>query len=252
MIRRFNYTGRVKIPQSKITISLIKEIGGTSFSAKFNFAGMGIPDSAKVYIEANYKGVYQRFSFGSVGCIKAPESTLLSELPDTELVFFDVSVVDESGDIGLLLGKIRGISVSSNELPGNRISLLPVNNVDLKNEIWRMDFSSDDGRPVLELNNRIPGIQDKARTDPSFTALVFPAALRQILERLIFEFDEGVEEDSWTIQWKKFTTDFLGINYFPESGTENGILSQDQNEWITECVNAFSGKLQLFEKYISL
>ncbi len=94
MIRRFNYTGRIKIPKDRIRISLQKDMNGKSFTAEIDLKGLKIPESAKIYIEPNYKGVYQRFSFGTVGHIQTPENTRLNELPETELVFFDISLVD--------------------------------------------------------------------------------------------------------------------------------------------------------------
>lgn len=252
MIRRFNYTGRIKIPKDRIRISLQKDMQGKSFTAEIDLKGLKIPETAKIYIEPNYKGVYQRFSFGTVGHIQTPENTRLNELPETELVFFDISIVDESGDIGLLLGKTNGIAVSTNELPGNRIPLLPVNTTDLKFEIWKLSFESgDEGRPVLELNNKIPDIQDKAKTDKNFIGLVYPAAFRQILERSILTEELESEDDTWPAQWIRFTKDFLGITYLPSKDPDSDTISPEQEEWITDCVNSFSKKLQLFEKYIS-
>jgi len=252
MIRRFNYTGRIKIPKNRIKISLQKDSQGKSFTAEIDLKGLKVPDTAKIYIEPNYKGVYQRFSFGTVGHIQIPDNTRLTELPDTELVYFDISVVDESGEIGLLLGKTNGVAVSTNELPGNRIPLLPVNTIDLKHEVWKMSFdTSDEGRPVLELNNRVPDIQDKAKTDKNFIGLVYPAAFRQILERIIQNGDLETEGDTWTAQWLRFTKDFLGISHLPEIHEDADYFTTEQEEWVSDCVNAFSKKLQLFEKYTS-
>lgn len=252
MIRRFNYTGRIKIPKDRVRISLQKDSHGKSFTAELDLKDLKVPDTAKIYIEPNYKGVYQRFSFGTVGHIQIPENTSLSELPETELVFFDIAIVDESGEIGLLLGKTNGIAVSTNELPGNRIPLLPVNTTDLKFEIWKVSFENgDEGRPILELNNKIPDVQDKAKTDKNFIGLVYPAAFRQILERIILFEEVESEDDSWPAQWIRFTKDFLGITHTPSMSQESETITPEQEEWVSDCVNAFSKKLLLFEKYIS-
>jgi hypothetical protein len=55
MIRRFNYTNRVKILRSRVDISLFKDNEGKYFKAKVNLEGLNLPAEAKVYIEANYK-----------------------------------------------------------------------------------------------------------------------------------------------------------------------------------------------------
>ena len=169
MIRRFNYTNRVKIPRSRIDVALFKDNEGKYFRAKINLDGLKFPATARVFIEPNYKGVYQRFDFGTVGEFKEPANTRLSELPETELAYFDVSVVDESEKVGLLLGKARGIPVSTNDLPNDRIPLLYVNPIDLKDQFWKLSFdSSDDDRPVLEINNRIPELYEMAKNDIKF------------------------------------------------------------------------------------
>lgn len=253
MIRRFNYTGRVKIPRSRVDISLFKDNEGKYFRAKVNLEGFNFPPEAKIYIEAYYKGVYQRFSFGMVAHIKEPESTRLNELPETELAYFDISVVDETGKIGLLLGKAKGIAVSTDAVPNDRIPLLPVNPVDLKNQFWKLNFdTSDDGRPVLEINKNIPEVFEMARNDIRFISLVYPAAFRGVLQKLLEQDDLDIEEDTWVSQWLKFINSVLGIKHIPESDNESSSLTPDQEAWIDDCVNEYCKKFQLFEKFTAL
>lgn len=253
MIRRFNYTDRIKIPRNRIDVALFKDNDGKYFRAKINMDGLDFPAAAKVFIEANYKGVYQRFDFGTIGEIKEPPNTRLSELPETELAYFDISIVDESEKVGLLLGKARGIPVSTNDLPNDRIPLLPVNPIDLKNQFWKLSFeSSQDNGPVLEINNRIPELYEKAKNDVNFICLVYPVALRQVLTRMVEEGEFDVEEDHWVAQWLKFINGVLGIKRLPEMETDNGNLTPDQEEWIDECVNEYCKKFQLFEKFTAL
>lgn len=250
MIRRFNYTNRLKISRSRIDISLFIDREGKYFRAKVDLEGLNLPQNAKVYIEANYKGVYQRFHFGTVAQFKEPENTRLNELPETELVYFDIAVVDESGKLGLILGSAKGISVSTDGTPHDRIPLLPVNPTDLKNQFWKLSFdSSDDGRPVLEINKNIPDIFEIARNDNKFICLVYPIALRGVLEKLLKEGDSDAEEGTWMYDWYKFINMFLGIKNKPEMDTENESLTPEQEVWIDDCVNEYCKKMQLFEKF---
>lgn len=253
MIRRFNYTGRTKIPRSRVDISLFKDNEGKYFRAKVNLDGLELSPEAKIYIEANYKGVYQRFYFGTVAHFKEPENTRLNELPETELAYFDISIVDETGKVGLLLGKARGIAVSTDGVPNDRIPLLPVNPTDLKNQFWRLSFDSgDDGRPVLEINKNIPEVFEMARNDIKFISLVYPAAFRGVLIKLLEQGDFDTEEDSWVSQWNKFITTILGIKNFPDTDNETDGLTPEQEEWIDDCVNEYCKKFQLFEKFTAL
>lgn len=250
MIRRFNYTNRLKIPRNRVDISLFKDREGKYFRAKINLDNLDLAPEAKIYIEANYKGVYQRFAFGTVAHFKEPENTRLNELPETELAYFDIAIVDETGKVGLLLGSAKGIAVSTDGVPNDRIPLLPVNPADLKNQFWKLSFdSSDDGRPVLEINRNIPDIFEIARNDIKFISLVYPAAFRGVLEKLIEHGDFDTEEDSWVSDWLKFINSVLGIKNLPDTDTENGNLSPEQEAWIDDCVNEYCKKMQLFEKF---
>lgn len=253
MIRRLNYTDRIKIPRGRINISLLKDKTGKYFGAKVNLDGLNFPSDAKVIIEPNYKGIYQRFDFGTVSEPVIPYSTRLDELPETELVYFDVSIVDESQKIGLLLGKARGIPASTNDLPNDRIPLLYVNPTDLKDQLWKLTFdSSDENRPVLEINNRIPALYEMARNDFRFISLVYPAAFRGVLVKLVEEGDFDFEEESWMNQWMKFIDMVLGIKSTPDTENESGYLTPEQEEWIDECVNEYCKKFKLFEKFTTL
>lgn len=253
MIRRFNYTGRTKIPRNRVDISLFKDNEGKYFRAKVNLEGLKLSPDAKIYIEANYKGVYQRFYFGTVAHFKEPENTRLNELPETELAYFDISVVDETGKVGLLLGKARGIAVSTDGIPNDRIPLLPVNPTDLKNQFWKLSFdSSDDGRPVIEINKDLPNFTALIRDDIRFASLVYPAAFRGVLIKLLEQGEPDTEEDSWVSQWNKFITKVLGIKNFPEPDIDNDDLTPEQEAWVDDCVNEYCKKFQLFEKFIAL
>jgi hypothetical protein len=250
MIRRFNYTGRIKIPCKKIDICLFKDNDGKYFKAKINFDGLGFPPEASVYIEPNYKGVYQRFNYGTVGRLIEPENTRLNELPETELAYFDVAVVDEQSNIGLLLGKAQGIAVSTNGSPNDRIPLLPVNPTDLKNQFWKLSFdSSDDGRPILEINRNIPEVFEMATNDIKFISLVYPVALRGVLLKMIEIGEFDAEEESWIYQWTKFLNAVLGIKSLPVIDNESDTITAEQELWIDDCVNEYCKKFQLFEKF---
>ncbi len=250
MIRRFNYTGRIKIPRGKIDITLFKDSEGKYFKATLNLGDLGFPPEAKVYVEPNYKGVYQRFYFGTVSQLLEPETTRLTELPETEIAYFDIAVVDEQSEVGLLLGKAQGIAVSSDGLPNDRLPLLPVNPADLRKQFWKLSFdSSDDGRPILEINKNIPDVFEMAKNDIKFISLVYPAAFRGVLLKMIEVGDLDAEEDSWIFQWVKFLSSVLGIKTFPSMETENDTLTPEQEAWIDDCVNEYCKKFQLFEKF---
>lgn len=253
MIRRFNYTGRLKIPRSRVNISLNKDGLGKYFTAKLNLDGFKLNANAKVYIDANYKGIYQRYDYGLISDIIEPQNTRIIELPETEIVYFDIYIVDETSRIGMILAHARGIVASTNDVTNDRMPLLPVNPTDLKSQFWKLSFdSSDDGRPLLEVNRNIPEVFEMARNDIKFISLVYPAALRQILYKILSQSDFGSDEDSWVSHWLKFVNIVLGIKNPPDLEMENEFISPEQEEWVDTCVNAFCKKFQLFEKFTVL
>lgn len=253
MIRRFNYTGRTKIPRNRIDIALFKDNEGKYFKAKLNFEGLKLPEDAKVFIEPNYKGVYQRFEFGTVGDLREPTSTRLNELPDTELAFFDISIVDETNKVGLLLGTAKGIPISTDGIPNDRLPLLFVNPTDLKEQFWKLSFdSTDDSRPILEINNRIPELSEMAKNDIKFISLVYPTAFRGVLSKIIEIGDFDIDSDHWISHWLKFIDSVLGVKHLPEMDTEGNTLTTEQEEWIDQCVNEYCKRFQLFEKFTTV
>ena len=150
------------------------------------------------------------------------------------------------------MGKARGIPVSTDGIPNDRIPLLYVNPADLKNQFWKLTFdSSEDGRPVLEINNRIPELYQKAKSDINFISLVYPVAFRGVLIKLIEEGSFDVDPEHWVAQWIKFINAVLGIKTLPSTDNDNESLTSEQEEWIDLCVNEYCKKLQLFEKYTS-
>ena len=88
-----------------------------------------------------------------------------------------------------------------------------------------------------------------AKTDIKFISLVYPAAFRGVLLKIIEEGDFDGGEDSWITQWLKFLNASLGIKTLPEIDNDDDNLTPEQESWVDECVNEFCKKFQLFEKF---
>jgi hypothetical protein len=109
--------------------------------------------------------------------------------------------------------------------------LLPVQFAPLGQEAWRVLFEPD--TPVLELNNTMEGVERMAKEDALFFALVYPAAIRAILTRILLvdrqeAFDDGEEWWSLWLRWAaSYTSD-------PPPSDED-----DAPRWIDDVVAAF-------------
>ena len=207
MIRRFNYTGRSRISQSVIRISLVQENSASvHFTADLDFEQLDLPPEARVYIEAYRQSLYERFPWGTVARPSPVGSTILTRVEAADRVYFRVKIVDESSAQGLILAQADSISVDAPST--EQTGLLPVKLVDLGEQVWRIEFEPEE--PWLYLNCRIHGIKEQAETDPTFAALVFPQILRDVLGRIAYFDLQPDDEAQWVADWQSFAESQAG------------------------------------------
>jgi hypothetical protein len=253
MIRRFNYTGRKRITSDRISIQVTRtDHILESFDAIIKLDDMGLPDLAKVYIEAYHHTDLSRYDFCTVGNIVRPEDTGLSQLAHHENLKFRVMVVDESGECGLILAmadKLRPSGIL--EIRG----ILPVAFHDLGRQVWKVNYDGDE--PVLLLNERIPNIHNLAKMDPRFHLCVYPAVIRDIFTHMFLvdglnDFDEPLLE--WHNNWLKFARRFLPDDAWTHLQLQDdSFASADVLRWIDKLVEEFcSSRTREWLKLISL
>lgn len=237
MIRRLNYTGRKKIPRSRIAIRLVEGPRGVAlFTADYDLSGFDFAHDASVYIEAYNPHSYMRFAFGAVGVPAEPDDTRLVDMTARPLPKFRLKVVDERERHGLLLGVAdKLIPLRPDEDLENRQSLLPVEFCDLGDRAWKLELGD---WPVLELNHRVEGIAEAARSGGSFLGLVYPEVIRALLHDIVIEqgqTDPEFDDDDWTSLWLRYALTLPGIGP-PPSGA--GATSR-RVEWVEDTVQAF-------------
>ena len=242
MLRKLNFTERTRIPRSACSVELRRDPDGVlAFDPKFDLAEIAAPAEARIYIEAQYRTSYMRFDCGSIGAPAIPRERRLTEIDSDRVVRFRIKVVGQSG------GEHRIIASSSDTViscdrggSGARLPLLPVNFDDLGDQVWRIHFEAD--QPVLELNNRIDAIERLARSDPRFFALVYPAAVREVLTRyvMIEQREDGDEESEWPAFWIRWARELTG-EALPSD-------ADDRSVWIDDVVVAFCSLHRTAEK----
>jgi len=244
MIRKFNFTGRRRIPQSSVQIRLKPDESGIpSFDAQLGLEGLGLPPDATVYMEAYDKASYMRFPFGTVGELRTPESRRLLDLQSRDRIFFRVKVVDGTtwnGRVLAIADRLPPATLEGREI--EREGYLGVRPAQLGNEIWRLDFE-DDG-PILELNEELLpfGISDMARSDGVFIGLVYPAVFRQILQAAIEDL-EDLQTDDWRGTWLRYAAQ-LGANFDPDANKD------EKQHWIeAEAIPAFCSRFQIKTRF---
>lgn len=242
MLRKLNFTERTKIPRSSVRIELRRDDDGVLiFDPQLDFSGVKAPKNARVYIEAQYRTSYMRFDCGSIGGPLVPEERRLDEIDSDRIVRFRVKVVDHSNGARRIVAASNDITVACDAgASASRLPLLPVNFDDLGDQVWRIHFEST--QPVLELNNRIENIEQLARHDPAFFALVYPAAVREVLTNFLLvdrwnENDEGSDTPELWIRWaREMISD-------PVPADED-----DRRAWIDDVVVAFCGRHRVADK----
>jgi hypothetical protein len=234
MIRKFNYTGRLRIERAKITVRVARGQDGTprSFDCSFDLGDTGLPEGVRIYVEAYYRSWYRRFPFGTVG---KPEKPMVTDLTDAgvQYMLFRVKAVDKSGKILAEADNIWPEDLEPSD--ANRRCILPINYTNLGERLWNIYYECGQ-TPALEVNDHILriGLQVKEIvTTPRFAPLVFPAALSELLRR-ISDCGASDGDDSPESLWLQFVGKFYNA---PMPNNQN---AEEIAAWIKGAVEAFS------------
>lgn len=235
MIRRFNYTQRKRIEKQRVSIELHEPDDGgvATFSATLNLADLQLPDDARLDIAAIGGRGAMRFAWGTVGHPQPSPDCRLTRMSANPS--FRIIAQDADNKILALANNITPKRAAGRE------SLLWLQEDDLGQEVWRMDFSSGaPGRPVLQVNSAISGISAAMRQDDAMRGLVLPAALRAILTKalIVDDVDPTDSDGDWS-DW----FGFVGRFYFTDYPGENSDEQRDKSAviaWIEGAVDAFT------------
>ena len=243
MLRKLNFTERAKIPRSSIRVTLRRDTDGVLvFDPQLSFDDVAVVPSARVFIEAYYRTSFMRFDCGSVETFTPPDDRRLTEIDGTSIVRFRVKVVDNSANDHRIVAVADDIVVSEEKRESSaRMPLLEVNFSDaLGQQAWRVVFESNG--PVLELNNRIDDVRNVAKNDAPFFALVYPAAVRQVLTQILLveQHDAHIEGDDWWDLWLRWASRY--VTPLPDE-------VEDAPFWIDDVVAAFCSEQKTIERW---
>lgn len=245
MIRRFNYTKRVKILQKDIVITLTDDNNGSlSFEANLSkLVSYEFPDECSVFIEAYRQTDWKRFDYGKVGALAASIDRDLSNFGTKDGILFRVKITDEkTGKIIAEADRIPFVTPDQQENP--RLPLLPVCPKNLGDQIFRVDYTGP--RTILEIN--IDAISPhQIAHDPAFIALAYPVIVKEILTRILLierHFDM-TDDDDWMSNWLQFANSFPGVGEMPLENDTKDMC----HEWIDNVVSAFCKRQQVRKNF---
>jgi hypothetical protein len=256
MIRRLNYTQRVRIRREDVSVTVRESDGNISFEAdlsRLRGDHYDFPEKARVFLEAYRQTSWMRFDFGTIGALQPPANRSLNAFRDSKGILFRVKVTapDESRRI---LAEARGIPlVREGEQKVPRRSLIYVRQVDLGDLVFKLEFppeSSD--MPALIINSKL-GPYTQLTEHPAFTALVYPTVFREILLHILLTrgFDE-VEPDSesWEDLWLQFAATLPGMEEPPKcSPRDDDDALGRALDWVSGRVEAFARKYKALDRF---
>jgi len=240
MIRKFNYTGRLKIPEKFTKIKIFETENSTYFNAYLDIKNLGFPGHANVFVESYFNANFLRFDYGTVNELKPPTNTFLNELPNIDQLRFRVKVIDNSNELHKIIGISDNIYPEGLLNDGVKKSILPVLFEDIGNQIWKVDFTGNGPVLILNCEKNYPGIRNHIKSNPYFLGLIYPIAIRFILEKIILE--DTFDSEEWSLNWLTFTREILGIYPTPKDKDD-----PDIDNWKEDVINSYCVKFKLLE-----
>ncbi len=150
---------------------------------------------------------------------------------------------------GLLLAEADRIRLRGpEEIEETRDTILPVvPTTEIGDELWKVSF--DNQRPRLLVNLKA-GNYKELTLHPAFISLVYPAAIREVLWRIVYieshrDYDDATSDYS---RWVRFAVEVLAVGEPPKMENDESDYD-DVSAWVDEAVSAFSRKHGLLGKF---
>jgi hypothetical protein len=242
--RRLNYTQRQRLERRHVDITIRRPREGDppEMSASIDLTSYSLPPDARVMIDAYRNTAWQRFEFGTVGAVQAPEDRLLREFGAGEGVHFRVKVVEphsHGATAARILAQADGIKPKED---GPRRSLLPLDpDPSLTKEVWRLEIDENDG-PLIKVSTHLVRDRQALARSPAFRSLVLPEVLRRVLTWALEDDLPGDDEDDWETprgRWIRFGCGLLGQTEPPENLDDRDEGADARDAWIEQAVNRF-------------
>lgn len=243
---KLNFTERKTLAQSGVVVSV--DPANKPLQVRLNQLTLpdAIPDDAQVAVEAyrSSTGHYERVSFGDAAPFKtgagAGAARPLSRIEAAEGLRFRLKIVEAGA--GRLIAEADGLRAIEETDERAVDDLFPVIPKSLNGELWRVAFSPDG--PELHVEKALDQEGVFLWTLPAFQALVLPAALKQVAERLIR--NREAQED-WHERWRTFLNGLhVGFAETSEPNEDDEAPSDDEIDALTaELAAAFARKFEL-------
>lgn len=235
--RRLNYTGRVRIRRSLVSINVERhDDRSPRFSPGWDLSEYEFPPNALIVIEAQAHWTVMRFPFGTIAEPRMSGVIDLIEFDTTDGLLFRLKVIGIDGQAGLILGEADGIRPADTQDRTEGQSFLAVLPTDLGDVTWRLSLEGSE--PILLVNQRLGDWRSFMRR-AEVRALVVPEVYRQMLHEAIANPPDAELANSWQFA----VLDIVSAGAGPKPAAES---PEAVDSWIDAAVRSFAQKHRLF------
>ncbi len=198
---------------------------------KLEIEKLEISKDLPVWVIARSGFTEKRQSLGTTGKLVLPVTDNLSDLDPIKPLQFRIIIFDP--DSKAIVASCEGITARNDTDESESVPLLPVEQHDLVDRLWRL--CADQGvAPVLYINNDSDlGMAMKLRSGehPIVRGLVLPEAIQQALEHVA----ASDSDEEWRSPWLTFIAE-LG------QPSPDGIEEDGRQEWAMKVVDVWLKK----------
>ncbi|MDA7938545.1 hypothetical protein N9B71_05705 [Pirellulales bacterium] len=243
----YNYTNRFDLEPDDFKLE-VYDTKNSDVHLKFELgeeaiAALSGHPNARIMLEAYAQSRYERFDCGTISARKELDEKLIRFSKDDN-VKFNVKIASEVEN-GLLVASADAIRPKKAK-GANNSALIGIQIKPLDGVVYRLDFNTDDGEPVLLLDKKLDeeldiGITQSCVIDRVLRSIVWPSVFREVLMMLLMVERGKLEDENdpdWKCRWKETAQKFNNSS-LPEWSDDD----EERNErigWIDEAVAAFS------------
>ncbi len=245
-MKRFNYTGRKKILREDIKIRLQSNIDEIpKIDVAIDLGDYGFPPTSDVFLEPQRKTRFMRLHLGRIASTVRKNGITLNEFDDADDLDFRVKIVDENA--GLLFGIAENIKPynKDDKVDDNQESILPVSSTDLSMHgvLWRIDIDGE--KATLQVEREL-GSRDQVVRSQLFRGFILPAAMRQILSRVVSnDWDKTLADpEELATRWLLFAKQ-MGAGV-PNCRDD----IEDKERWVDEVVRILGNRIGVRQQII--
>lgn len=240
-----NFTGRQEIDRSRVQVRVREADGKVLLDVMdLNLAGLDLPDSAAVAVEAYRQTVKVRVPCGSVNVLERPQDVHLSAFDIADNIQLRVRVIGSGGashgKVLAVADHLRGVAHEDQDSE----PLLKLQRAELGDLVWK--FGIDGDRPVLYVNKYLQN-HDGLINSEQFKALVLPEFLRQVALWIARNIDDAQDPHSTMSHWLTYLAsidvDLSELDEIMELGADDPSSSDVIDLWAAGAASAFASRI---------